>query len=190
MRYSVIGVLVLVLALSASGVWAQCSCPCTPTPTPTPEATPTPTPEATPTPTPTPISSPSPNLCPPLHWGYSALVPSATALPMDGAPGPMTWGSQLFPYTVPAGKWLAIKDISLQDKVAIDTSGFERNNYFIVSNVGSAMSRSPLHYTSPVVIPPGATISFTLINNSREDQWMIASMTGYLSSYSDLRECK
>lgn len=113
------------------------------------------------------------------QWGYSALVPAATDVVISG--GPMTWGSEIFPYRIPDGFWLAIKWMSFDVKLTDKSSSYFRDSFFVIENVKSLTGAvGHAMFDPPIVIPPTTELRARIINNCQEAQWMNVQMGALL----------
>lgn len=110
-----------------------------------------------------------------LQWIYSAEVPAASTLDLRGVSN-AAWCTEQFPYLVPPECWIGICDIHLSSK----GGGLGRNSYLVVAGVGCATDLFPARFRVPIVVPPGAELNASLINNEDFPQWMTATVTAIL----------
>lgn len=123
-----------------------------------------------------------------VQWAYSALVqPTGGMVELAGPP--FTFASEVFPYTVPENRWLAICAVSMASKFG----GSGRASYLCVDNCFTLPDNAPsMNWgTSPFVVPPSKVLNARFFNNETmtpdygvvpggEAQWMNMTMTGIL----------
>lgn len=127
-----------------------------------------------------------------VQWAYSALVqPGGASIELSGSP--YTWSSEVFPYTVPTDRWLAICSASLASKFG----GIGRASYLVVQNAFTVTDNGGQTNfgASPFIVPPGAQLRAYIFNNETmtpeygaaggEAQWMNMAMTGYLLDHAE-----
>lgn len=117
-----------------------------------------------------------------LQWVHFRLVQNGVASDLGG-PNGFTWSSELWPYTVPADKWLGITYASLSSKF-VDGGAAARGSLLVITNVLTVPDNyGDLKPPRPIVVPPNATITAQLINNDDEPQWMGSIVMGVLAPY-------
>jgi hypothetical protein len=99
--------------------------------------------------------------------GASALSPSASS-----------WN---FPVTVPQGFWCYVTDMVFQSKCIRDAGNALRSSYAVFNSIDTLPEHCPVrHFVTPIILPAGFVIDGTFINQSNEDQNMIAALHGWM----------
>lgn len=88
-----------------------------------------------------------------------------------------------FPVAVPTGQQAWVTDMTFQSKNIrnpADVQGL-RSSYAVFNSINTLTEHMPaLHFNVPIILPAGFVISGTFINQSDEEQNMIATMHGLM----------
>lgn len=107
----------------------------------------------------------------PLQWAYSQVTQPETEMPWLGigttGGAKLSVLSEAFPYTVPAGCYLAVKGAGFACKISNPASYLVITNGFSVSGTAPALT-----FPQPFLYPSGAQINALFINNSMWQQNM------------------
>jgi hypothetical protein len=113
-----------------------------------------------------------------VQWLHARLMQSNTSVTLDD--GGFSFAGEPWPYTVPAGYWLAITDIQYGSKLT-DGGAWQRASYFLINGIVAVPDNGgSVHFRVPVIVPPGTRLVAGFINNDPEAQWMTSIVTGLL----------
>lgn len=131
-----------------------------------------------------------------LHaWcGYINLSASYS-VPCCGTSVPLSWtypytpSSWAFNTTIPPGTYVYVTDIIFVSKNVRHPYTGTRSSYLVLNSLVTVADHmgGQIHFNSPMVLPPGYSFGGAFINQSPEDQNMIAILTGYAW---DSEECR
>ena len=116
-----------------------------------------------------------------------------------------TTNGAAFPFQVPSGRWLGIGTVEVSSKLYyMDDAA--RGSYFHLSFVpltpttGDAMRASLLlsvpttapymRFDPPLAVEPGRIVHADFLNNAQAEQYMAATLTGWLSSDQTFAACR
>ena len=122
--------------------------------------------------------------------GYIGLS-GAWSVPGNGTIVPLSWtsayshGTWSWNTTLPSDTTLYVTDIIFQSKGVQPSSGqpvgSTRSSYLVINGLVTVAEHmgGQIHFNSPMIVPPGTTLSGGFINQSPESQNMIAILLGY-----------
>ena len=114
-----------------------------------------------------------------VQFKHTKLVPPATIQTLNGS-NTYAHCSDLFPYLIPADKWLGIVDMQIGSKFT-DGGENHRASMLVIHNVASVPDNVGIcSFRIPLVVPGGVTLTADLINNDAEQQWMTSTINGIL----------
>jgi hypothetical protein len=119
-----------------------------------------------------------------VQWGFGAKVPAYTALRVTDAHHMIRLddrNSEFIPFRVPDGHCLGLTGAKLASKFRED-----RASYLVIGGIDTILDHQGMQvWPQPLVLPSGFELfgddnPVTIINNSREEQWMNAQILGVL----------
>lgn len=120
--------------------------------------------------------------------GYIGLSGSYNNVPGNGGSVPLSmtqtysFGTWSWNTTLPADTTLYVTDIIFQSKnVQPDQNGKTKSSYLVINSFITVAEHmgGQIHFNSPMIVPPGTTLTGAFINQSTENQNMVAILTGY-----------
>src|SRR5574343_554300 len=110
-----------------------------------------------------------------VQWVYSCLVTPQSECVITATKAPLTWRSEVFPWTVPQGYWLGITGMQMSEKFG----NGPRSSMFVLNNVAMVTGLTGANtFAQPIWIPSGVTVTGKFINNHLESQWMNVVVQG------------